>query len=134
VSHGVLSEERTRSRHHACHRLRCVPVLKNFAALEIGRTFKDIHGRWWITLPGNMTKSRRPDERLVPTWLNRYIDVYLNHRPNALAILMIGASCRRCSSSATRLLCFSSSAIAPTMLSNSPFVSSPDWYGGTGNL
>jgi integrase len=56
----------------------CPIRLKNFAALEIGQTFKDIHGRWWITLPGNMTKSCRPDERLVPTWLNRYIDVYLN--------------------------------------------------------
>ena len=25
-----------------------------------------------------MTKSGRPDERAVPAWLNRYIDVYLN--------------------------------------------------------
>jgi integrase len=56
----------------------CPIRLKNFAALEIGQTFKDIHGRWWITLPGNMTKSRRPDERPVPAWLNQCIDVYLN--------------------------------------------------------
>ena len=56
----------------------CPIRLKNFAALEIGQTFKDIHGKWWITLPGNMTKSGRPDERAVPAWLNRYIDVYLN--------------------------------------------------------
>jgi integrase len=56
----------------------CPIRLKNFAALEIGRTFKEIHGKWWIALPGDMTKSGRPDERPVPAWLNRYIDVYLN--------------------------------------------------------
>jgi integrase len=52
--------------------------LKNFAALEIGRTFKEIHGRWWIALPGMSTKSRRADERPVPAFLNRYIDAYIN--------------------------------------------------------
>jgi integrase len=52
--------------------------LKNFAALEIGQTFKEIHGRWWIALPGMSTKSRRADERPVPAFLNRYIDAYLN--------------------------------------------------------
>lgn len=51
---------------------------KNFATLEIEQTFKDVQGRWWITLPGNMTKTGRPDERPVPVWLNRYMDVYLN--------------------------------------------------------
>jgi integrase len=56
----------------------CPIRLKNFAGLEIGHTFKEVHGRWWIALPGNMTKSGRPDERPVPAWLNRYIDVYLN--------------------------------------------------------
>jgi integrase len=55
----------------------CPIRLKNFAALEIGQTFKDIHGRWWIVLPRNVTKSGRPDERPVPTWLNRCISVYL---------------------------------------------------------
>ncbi len=39
---------------------------KNFAALEIGRTFKEVHGNWWIALPTVATKSRRPDERRVP--------------------------------------------------------------------
>jgi integrase len=51
--------------------------LKNFAALEIGQTFKEIHGRWWITLPRMSTKTRRADERPVPAMLNRYIDLYL---------------------------------------------------------
>jgi integrase len=55
----------------------CPIRLKNFAALEIGQTFKDVHGRWWIALPGNVTKSGRPDERPVPAWLNRYINLYL---------------------------------------------------------
>jgi integrase len=56
----------------------CPIRLKNFAALEIGQTFKEIHGRWWITLPGISTKSHRPDERPVPASLNRCIEVYLN--------------------------------------------------------
>jgi hypothetical protein len=49
---------------------------KNFAALEIGTTFKQIEGRWWICLPANTTKSkRRPEERPVATWLNPYTAV-----------------------------------------------------------
>ena len=55
----------------------CPIRLKNFAALEIGQTFKEVHQRWWIALPGISTKSHRPDERPVPELLNRYIDVYL---------------------------------------------------------
>src|SRR5262245_45486227 len=56
----------------------CPIRVKNFAALEIGQTFKEINGRWWIALPGKVTKSGRPDERPVPAWLNRYIEAYLN--------------------------------------------------------
>jgi integrase len=56
----------------------CPIRLKNFSALEIGQTFKEIHGKWWITLPRMSTKSRRADERPVPAFLNRYIDAYLN--------------------------------------------------------
>jgi site-specific recombinase XerD len=52
--------------------------LKNFAALEIGHTFKEVHGSWWITLPRLSTKCHRPDERRVPEFLNPIIDVYLN--------------------------------------------------------
>ena len=60
----------------------CPIRLKNFAALEIGSTFKEVHGRWWITLPSVTTKSRRPDERCVPELLNNDIAFYLQkYRP-----------------------------------------------------
>jgi integrase len=55
----------------------CPIRLKNFAALEIGQTFKEIYGRWWIALPRMSTKSRRADERPVPAFLNQCIDAYL---------------------------------------------------------
>jgi integrase len=55
----------------------CPIRLKSFATLEIGSTFKQVHGRWWITLPSVSTKSRRPDERCAPELLNRDIGVYL---------------------------------------------------------
>jgi integrase len=51
---------------------------KNFATLEIGKTLKQIRGRWWITLPGGATKMGKPEERPVAEWLNPYIDLYLN--------------------------------------------------------
>jgi hypothetical protein len=50
---------------------------RNFAALEIGHTFKEVHGRWWIALPGSSTKTRRPDERCVSEVLNPSIEFYL---------------------------------------------------------
>ena len=56
----------------------CPIRLKNFAALEIGHTFKEVDGSWWLALPGHLTKSRRPDERRVPALLNRFIELYLN--------------------------------------------------------
>jgi len=56
----------------------CPIRIKNFAALEIGHTFKEVHGSWWIALPSVNTKSRRPDERRVPQLLNSCIEVYLN--------------------------------------------------------
>jgi integrase len=52
--------------------------IKNFAALEIGVTFKEIQGKWWITLPSIDTKTRRPDERCIPEWLNPAIHLYLS--------------------------------------------------------
>jgi integrase len=66
----------------------CPIRLKNFADLEIGHTFKEVDGSWWIALPGQLTKSRRPDERRVPALLNRFIELYLNQsRP-----LLLGSS------------------------------------------
>jgi integrase len=52
--------------------------LKNFATLEIGSTFKEVNGSWWIVLPASSTKMKRPDERRVPQSLNHAIDVYLS--------------------------------------------------------
>jgi integrase len=68
----------------------CPIRIKNFAALEIGSTFKHVQGRWWISLPNIATKSRRrPDERCVPEWLNHSIEVYLSQsRPT-----LLGSSC-----------------------------------------
>jgi integrase len=63
----------------------CPIRLKNFAALEIGQTFKEVHGQWWIALPANLTKSGRRDERRVPALLNRCIKLYLDlSRPRLL--------------------------------------------------
>jgi integrase len=56
----------------------CPIRLKNFAALGIGETFREVHGTWWITLPASATKSRRcPEERRVLELLNPVIDMYL---------------------------------------------------------
>jgi hypothetical protein len=51
--------------------------LTNFATLEIGSTFKEVNGSWWIALPGSSTKTRKPDERRVPEILKHAIEVYL---------------------------------------------------------
>ena len=51
---------------------------KNFAGLEIGTTFKQIKGRWWVCLPARATKTKcRPEERPVATWLSPFIELYL---------------------------------------------------------
>ncbi len=54
----------------------CPLRLRNFAYLELGKTFRDVRGTWWIAIPGMATKSRRPDERAVPALLNSAIDAY----------------------------------------------------------
>ena len=55
---------------------------KNFAALEIGRSFVQIHGKWWIVLSAAETKENRPDERPIDELLTPVIDRYLSqHRP-----------------------------------------------------
>ena len=51
--------------------------IKNFAALEVGNTFKEVQGNWWISLPYKSTKTKTSDERPIPEFLNRAIDLYL---------------------------------------------------------
>lgn len=65
----------------------CPIRLKNFAALELGTTFREIHECWWITLPRRSTKTKRsPDERRLPSLLHPFIDLYLSEaRPVLLA-------------------------------------------------
>jgi integrase len=63
--------------------LACCPIrLKNYAALEIGKSFVNLGDAWWILLPGSATKERRPDERPVPEFLFNAIECYLEkYRP-----------------------------------------------------
>ena len=57
----------------------CPSRRKNFATLEIGKTFRRLNGKWWITIATEETKTRRrPEERPVADWMNPYIDLYLN--------------------------------------------------------
>jgi len=80
----------------------CPIRLKNFAALEIGRSFVNVDGTWWIVLTAADTKEKRPDERPVPKELTSWIERYLEtHRPllgrgntksNALWIAINGKS------------------------------------------
>jgi site-specific recombinase XerD len=63
----------------------CPIRIKNFAHLEIGGTLKEVDGAWWISLPANSTKSRRIDERRVPKYLNKIIQLYLTEaRPRLM--------------------------------------------------
>jgi integrase len=55
---------------------------KNFAVLEIGRSFRKVNGAWWIVLSASETKEGRADERPIVAYLNKWIDQYLSqHRP-----------------------------------------------------
>jgi integrase len=55
---------------------------KNFAALEIGRSFVKIRGKWWIVLAASETKEKRADERPVDELLTSVIDRYIGeYRP-----------------------------------------------------
>jgi hypothetical protein len=61
---------------------RCPIRLKNFAALEIGRSFVDVDGSWWIVLSAAETKEKRQDERQTPEELTEQIKRYLEiYRP-----------------------------------------------------
>jgi integrase len=55
----------------------CPIRIKNYAALEIGTTFKQEHGTWWITLPYGSTKTEAADQRPVPDYLNDAVKLYL---------------------------------------------------------
>ena len=52
--------------------------LKNFAALNIGSTFKEVNGHWWIIVPAGSTKNRRRIEKRIPGSFNHAIELYLN--------------------------------------------------------
>ena len=51
---------------------------KNFASLEIGRSFQKVRGKWWILLSA-------PDERPVDELLTPVIDRYLDQHRRVLA-------------------------------------------------
>jgi integrase len=56
--------------------------LKNFAALEIGRSLVEIKGSWWIVLSASETKEGRTDERRIDDLLQPALDRYLRkYRP-----------------------------------------------------
>ncbi len=60
----------------------CPIRLKNFAVLEIGRSFVNVDGRWWIVLTAAETKEKREDERPAPEELTKAIERYLEiYRP-----------------------------------------------------
>ena len=40
----------------------CPIRIKNIASLEIGNTFKEVHGSWWITLPYKSTKTKGQED------------------------------------------------------------------------
>jgi integrase len=56
----------------------CPIRVKNFSALEIGRTIRAVDGKWWIVLPSPSTKSGNRDDRPVPSFLKATIDKYFN--------------------------------------------------------
>jgi hypothetical protein len=56
--------------------------LKNFAALELGRSFKKVNNSWWIVLSASETQEKRADERPLDPCLSPWVERYLNvHRP-----------------------------------------------------
>jgi integrase len=56
--------------------------LKNFATLEIGRSFREVKDSWWIVLTASETKENRPDERRIDDLLKPALDRYLKkYRP-----------------------------------------------------
>ena len=63
-----------------------VPLrLTNFAALELGRTLIRRGDTWWIAVPGEETKTKRPYERPFPERLLPALGHYLDRVRPALA-------------------------------------------------
>jgi integrase len=62
----------------------CPIRVKNFAALELGRTVREVNGRWWIVLSAPSTKSESRDERPVPSFLKLAIDSYVDEYRSTL--------------------------------------------------
>jgi integrase len=61
---------------------------KNFASLEIGKTFRKIAEQWWICISARATKTKqRPEERPVAIWLTPYIELYLEEARPILLVL-----------------------------------------------
>jgi site-specific recombinase XerD len=60
----------------------CPIRLKNFAALEIGRSIAKIDDTWWILLQASETKEKRADERPIEEDIGEALDKYLEvYRP-----------------------------------------------------
>jgi integrase len=55
----------------------CPIRIKNYAALEVGTTFKAEQGNWWINLPYGSTKTDAADQRPVPDYLQDAVELYL---------------------------------------------------------
>jgi integrase len=63
----------------------CPMRLKNFAELELGTTFQEIEGCWWITIPKSKTKTKRtPEERRLPAFVTPHVELYLTAASKAL--------------------------------------------------
>ena len=59
--------------------------LKNFAALELGKSVVRIRDDWWIVLGRRDTKAGRPDERICDETLRQAVALYLTWaRPRLL--------------------------------------------------
>jgi hypothetical protein len=60
--------------------------LKNYAALELGKSFVRLRDEWWIVLGRRDTKGGRPDERICDETLRQAIALYLTWARPTLAI------------------------------------------------
>jgi integrase len=64
----------------------CPIRVGSFASLTLGRSFLRVGDGWWIRLSADETKSGRPDERPVPSFLTSCVDEYLrSYRPRFLS-------------------------------------------------